>query len=284
MIFKDFSYGSLLRVFLALATAGLVYFSFNPTIFFHLDDFINEMRFLGNWYPFKVRWGSVGDFIVHILRPSVGNILFISGLLGLLCYGTKTKEKIWKRWAVGLAFSALLASFQLQAVSRDPLQARLFLPFVGVTCFFSAVFVDSFSWRRWLGGLCVLVLMGNALLYVGHFQSDRAPFDNASQASVWIKDHVPIGATIQHLYVTPTPDQLPPLNFYNYNFIPWDESPGVRIGAYFVVNARGFTQQSELERVGYRMEKRFENSTFQKWGFVDPFTNANFPVWIFRKQ
>jgi hypothetical protein len=272
------------RCFISFGVAGLVYLMLNPTLPFHFQDFMDEARFLSNWYPFKVRASSIPDYYFYMVRLGLGNISFISAMAAVIFLFWKGRERIMKEWAVTLIICLALAAFQVQALSKDPLQVRLSLAGLGFLCYLAVWFTFQFPWGRYLRWAMLLTLLGYGILYNRHFQSDCAPNDNASVASLWIQKNIPKGTVIEHMYSIPTADQFPPIDVNSYKIVAYDPNSRAEQDKFLIMNPMNFHIHDELLAAGYTLEQRFENSPLQRRGLTDHFTNANFPVLIYRKN
>jgi hypothetical protein len=274
----------LIRYLSSLAIVAVVFLIFNPTIPFHFDDYTNEIRFLSNWYPFKIRFGAIPEYLFFTVRPALGNILFTGSLISMGIYFWSEKSKRKNDWLYFLAISFLIGVFQLQSVAKDPLQIRPYLVILSFLSFFTVAATFEIPYGRFIRWGLLSILIGHGILYGLHFNSDKIPSDNATLASLWIKTNIPKNSVIQHMYNIITVDQFPPIPFHDYRFLAYKPEVQGDPGSYFVFNSSSFQIDDELKSKGYALVARFENSPLQKLGMDDKFTNANFPIRIYKKD
>ena len=272
------------RALTLCAVIAAVFLVLNPFFFFHLQDYRDEIRFLSTWYSFKVRPAAIADFFWFILRPAMGTALFVGSIAGLIFALGEKKPAFPKGATLAFLVSVIVLAFQMQALSRDPLQVRPALAALGVLAAFAVQMTYRSRWGAALRWLCVVFMLWNATLYCRHFQSDKMPSDNATRASVWIKDNIPAGSVIELIYNIPTVDQFPPVRFLDYTFVRFGDTGSGTNGNYLVMNPRGLGMDERLMAEGYKLEARFEYSPLQMRGGDDVFTNANFPLRIYRKS
>ncbi len=271
------------RSLMAFVVVCGVFLVLNPTLPFHFQDFMDEVRFIGSWYPFKVRIPAIFEFVYHSVLPALTPVLFVVSVAGLVVVIANSPDRKVRHLLLLFLLPLALVSFQVQAATKEAIQIRIFLSGVALLSFAAAYFSFQFSWGVAVRWIVLSVLFGFAALYNLHFASDRAPNDNASLASKWIAATIPEGSTFEMFYFIPTPDQLPPVDFQTYKFVSYRSGEAGQKGNYLLVNPIGIDIEKEVLAKGYVLVKKFETSPLQKLKLPDYFSNANFPVLIYQK-
>lgn len=272
------------RAALSLVVVGSVFLLLNPFFPFHFADYRDELELLRRWYPFKARSAAIVEFLSHAVRPSMGSFLFGLSMLGLVHSLVRKTPELKRGWVVLLAVNVVLVCFQMQAFTRDPTQVRPALAALGLLVFLAVRFTFLYPWGLIARWVCAFLSIGQGVLYCRHFASDVIPRDNATRAAIWVQEQLPKQSVVETIYNIPTVDQLPPMRFIDYKFVQYGTTGAGKKGNYLIMNPRGYrAMDEELKTNSYELVVSFEESPLQKRGRVDMFTNANFPVRVYRK-
>lgn len=272
------------KITITFVLASLTFIIVNPTLLWHLQDYLDELRFLSTWYPFKVRFASVPDFYIYLLAVGTGIPVMVIGSIGMIyIFISKKFGRFYPCLAVFI-FCTVLASFQVQALSKDSVHIRLFIAFLGGVSLLAVWYTFQVRWGKHLRWTCFLFMVAQGAIYNLHFSSDAVPHDNTSRASIWIANNIPKDVIIEQMASIPNVDHFPPIHFDEYNISQFPyEGPVVGKDIYLILNPRFLSQEDIVRMKNYKLHKQFNSSPIQKLGFSDRLTNANFPIFIYKR-
>lgn len=273
-----------------LGTAGTVALAANFYVFAHAQDYLDEAALGRRWYPFRISFNALWEF-AHVHFVSLGPFLAPLVLVGLIAALFQRKDCRLTTLAIISLLIFGFVAFEVQSQKGPPAPTRFCIALIGIFCFFAAWFTENIRGGRWLRWVCLVGLLSEAALYDLHFRSDRAPFDNASEAGLWIRDHVPRGGVIGQTQMIPHIHDFPPIDFYRYRIVPFS-SPEFREAKppVFAVTAGFIAPGGDMARARdmllqnhFALVRRFADSPLQKLGFTDSIVDANFVVEIYQK-
>ena len=259
-----------------------VYIILNPTLPFHLDDFKYEQ--LSTSYPIAFSLRALLDFFFGIIPYSTGRIFAATAYISVFYFCIKGNTETEKPLAWFVLITSVLIAFQMQGTRGAPHAIRLYIAHLGLLSLFVALLTARILFGGALRVVFLIGFLAYGIVYCRHFASDRAPYDNASQASLWIQEHVPQHTEIGILTPIPLVDQFPPLPFEDYEFtcVPSGNFKNKK-PPYFILNGKDAEARGKIQAHGYELIQRFATSPLQRLGFEDRLSNANFPVEIYKR-
>jgi len=274
------------RVFLSFGIVAALYFLGNFYIFAHLQDYKDELYYANLGCPFRITGKAIWNFCGKSLFVTYGPVLFFVVLAGTLA-GAFQKKDLNLRISIGLALvCVLIMAFESQSLDGDPRAIRTWLALAGLGCLAAAWLTERLAWGAALRWLCFACLLAEGILYDLHFASDRVPFDNASLAAKWINENVPPDTPIVQVLPVPHVSAFPPIDFTRYKIVTFDsaECKNLQLPAIAVISSLEPGTMDTARRYHFVFLKRFAASPLQRLGLQDPFSTADFPLDIYRRN